>query len=142
MRDKGAEQQGRGEKRRDLFWYLVGVCSGLIVALWGVILFGGQPGPERTINISNQPKILLFLVDGAIRRYAHYEGDRYPERLSDLVPKYVSRGKDGLYCLDKLNYEQDPEGDYRLSLHDRSGEVIIILSPRGMVYMSPSGGRS
>jgi len=143
LQGKGAEQQGREEKRWSPFWYVVGVCSGLILALWGVILFGGQPAPQRTTDFSNQPKILLFLVDGAIKRYAHYEGNRYPQKLSDLLPTYVSLGKEGLSHLDKLLYERDPGGGYRLSLHDRSaGEAVIILSPQGIVHMSPSVGGS
>ena len=87
--------------------------------------------------------LLVFLVDGAIKRYAHYEGRGYPERLSDLLPRYVPIRKEELSCLDTLSYSTDPTGGYRLALVDHSaGEVIIILSPQGIVDMSPTVGGS
>jgi hypothetical protein len=115
----------------------------VIVAMWAGILFGGQPPPTRTADFAKKPEFLLFMVDVAIKRYAHYGGNRYPERLSDLVPKYVPLGKDELFHLDKLSYRRDSEAGYYLLLGDaKAGEMSIILSPQGIAYDSPANGGS
>ncbi len=140
---KRAEKKRREKKKWGPFQYFVVVSSVLILAMWGGIIFGGQPAPTRTADFVKKPKILLFLVDVAIKRYAHYEGHRYPERLSDLVPKYVSLGKDELFRLDEYSYERHPEAGYYLGLGShKPGEMTIILSPQGIVYTSRSSGES
>ena len=81
------------------------------------------------------------MVDGAIKRYAHYEGNNYPEKLSNLVPKYLSLGKDQLFYLEKLSYKRDPRIGYRLSVaNPKTGEMNVILTPKGIEYTQPSSG--
>jgi len=75
------------------------------------------------------------MVDGAIKRYAHYEGNRYPEKLSNLVPKYLSLRKDELIYLNKLSYKRDSKIGYRLSFANlKAGEMNLILSSKGIEY--------
>ena len=137
------EQEENRKKDWGPFHLYLLISAALIIAMWGLIIRGGEPPPPRTAHFVERPTLLLFLVDGAIKRYAHYEGSGYPERLSDLLPRYVRLGRDELSCIDTLSYRRDPTGGYRLALVDRrTGDVIIILSPQGIVYMGPSGGES
>jgi len=111
--------------------------------MWGLIIRGGEPPPLRTAPVVERPTVLLFLIDTAITRYAHYEKRGYPERLSDLHPKYVPLRQDELSCLERFSYSPDPAEGYRLGLIDRStGNVSIILSPQGIVYMLQSDWES
>lgn len=139
-------QRLRSEERKEnqknkwgLFHLYVLVSAALIIAMWGVIIRGGEPPPPRTLHVVERPTVCLFLVDGAIKRYTHYEGRGYPARLSELLPRYLPIPKEKLSCLDTLSYSTDPRGGYRLTLTDRNtGDVIIMLSPQGIIDMSPS----
>jgi hypothetical protein len=109
--------------------------------MWGVILFGGKTPPTETAEFSKEGRVLLFMVDGALKRYAQYKNDTYPERLSDLVPKYLPFKESDLYHLGKLSYRRDPKAGYQLSLvHTRKGEMRVVLSPQGIRYLPSSGG--
>jgi hypothetical protein len=139
-------QRLRSKKRKEnqknnwgLFHLYVLVSAALIIAMWGVIIRGGEPPPARTLHVVERPTVCLFLVDGAIRRYTHYQGGGYPAKLSELLPRYFPIPKEKLSCLDTLSYSTDPRGGYRLTLTDRStGDVIIMLSPQGVINRSPS----
>ena len=86
-------------------------------------------------------QLLLFTVDGALKRYAHYEGNKYPERLSDLVPKYISLQGEQILHLKQLDYKPDSDTGYRLSLaKPEPGEMNLILTPKGIEYTAPSRG--
>lgn len=140
-REKGAEKREKEKKKWGPFHYFVIVSSVLIVVMWGVIIFGGQPAPQRTADFAKKGRVLLFMIDGAIKRYAHYEGNRYPEKLSNLVPKYLSLSKEELIHLQKLSYKREPKIGYRLSLaNPKAGEMNIILTPKGIYHTTPSSG--
>jgi hypothetical protein len=138
---EGERVEGQDEKKEKswgLFHLYVLICSALIVALWGVIIRGGEPPPPRMASVVERPTVLLFLVDTALKRYAHYGRGRYPEQLSELLPRHVRLGNEELSYLETLSYSKDPTGGYRLALIDRNtGDASIILSPQGMVSMSP-----
>ena len=130
---KTLEKKGKQKKKWGPFQYFVMLSSFLILVMWGVIFFGGQPAPQRSAEFAKQGRVLLFMVDGALKRYAHYEGSKYPGSLSDLIPKYLSLRKNELFYLDKLTYESDLETGYRLYLaNPKEGEMNIILSPKGI----------
>lgn len=140
-REKGEEKKEK--KKWGPFRYFVLLSSVLILVMWGIIIFGGQKAPPRTVDFAKKGRVLLFMVDGALKRYAHYEGSRYPEKLSNLVPKYLSLSKEELFHLDKLSYQTDPKAGYRLSLAKaKPGEMKVILTPGGIEYTHPpsSGG--
>ena len=140
-REKTTDKEDKKKKKRGPFQYFVIISSVLILVMWGVIIFGGQPAPPRKIDFAKKGRVLLFMVDGAIKRYAHYEGDKYPEKLSNLVPKYLSLRKDELFHLEKLSYQKDPKTGYRLSVaNPKAGEMNVILSPKGIEYTRPSSG--
>ena len=80
------------------------------------------------------------MVDSAIKRYAHYEGNMYPDKLMDLIPKYLSIGDKQATQLIGLYYERDPEVGYRLTLANPiPGEMRIIITPSGIQYQLPPG---
>jgi hypothetical protein len=82
-------------------------------------------------------------VDGALKRFAHYEGNRYPSQLTELVPKYLSLKQDDIQLLDKVSYVRDPSLGYRLSLaKPKAGDMNIIISPKGVRYETLPGGGS
>lgn len=75
------------------------------------------------------------MVDGAIKRYAHYEGNRYPATLTDLIPKYLALAGEERLHLNKLKYVRDLRLGYRLSLSKpEPGQMNIIISPKGISY--------
>jgi hypothetical protein len=134
--------EGQDQKRGNnwgLFHLFVLISAALIIALWGVIIRGGEPPPLKTAYVVERPVVLLFLVDTAVKRYAHYESGRYPEQLPELLPRYLPVPKEEFSCLDTLSYSTDPTGGYRLALTDRNtGDVMIMLSPQGIVNMRSS----
>ena len=135
------EKKTDRKKQWGPFQYFVIISSVLILVMWGVIIFGGQPAPKGVANFAKKGRVLLFMVDGAIKRYAHYEGNKYPEKLSNLVPKYLSLGKDQLFYLEKLSYKRDPKIGYRLSVvNPKAGGMNVILTPKGIEYTQPSNG--
>jgi hypothetical protein len=144
-KEKAVEKEAKKKRRWGPFQYFLVVCSVLILAMWGVIIFGGQPAPEQTASALDKSKagrVLLFLVNGSLKRFAHYEGNRYPERLADLVPKYLQLKKSQLSFLENLRYSRDPDPNvgYRLSLaHMKKGEMSITLTASGVKYSVPEG---
>jgi hypothetical protein len=138
------EQEEKSRKKRKRwgpFRYFLIVSSVLILVMWGVILFGGHEPPPRmaAIDLARKGRVLLFMVDGAIKRYAHYEGNEYPEKLTDLVPKYLSLRDSEIFYLKKLSYERNNGLGYRLSLvSNKPGEMNITLTPKGVETTLPS----
>jgi hypothetical protein len=140
-REKQAEKKEKkeGKKKWTPFRYFVVVSSVFILILWGIILFGGEKPPAGTAELVNHPRVLLFMVDGAIKRFAHFEGGQYPAKLTDLVPKYLSLSKQDIPHLDRLVYVRDASIGYRLSLASlKAGEMNIIISPKGIKSESSS----
>lgn len=141
-REKVAEEKRKVKKKLTAFHYFIIACGVLILAMWAFILFGGQEPPDMRskVDFGQNTRVLLFMVDGAIKNYAHSEGNRYPERLLDLIPKYLLFGADQLHHLGTLSYEKDPVIGYRLSLaKPKEGEMDIIISSKGIQYRLPSG---
>lgn len=136
--EKGEKRKEKEKKKRGPFQYFVMVSCALILVMWGVIIFGGQKAPPRTVHFAKKGRVFLFMVDGALKRYAHYEGSGYPEKLSNLVPKYLTLRKEELFRLDKLSYQRDPKAGYLLShAKAKPGEMKVILTPGGIEYTHP-----
>jgi hypothetical protein len=116
-------------------YFLIG-SSILILVICGVIIFGGRPTPQRAAEIASNGRVFLFMVDGALKRYAHYEGNVYPERLPDLVSQYLAFKHSELFHLEKLYYEKDPYAGYWLSLvNPDNSEMKILLSAKGIEHL-------
>lgn len=142
-REKAAEHKAKEKKKRTPFHYFVMVSSVMILVMWGVILFGGQKAPAGAADLGNQPRVLLFMVDGALKRFAHYEGNRYPSQLAELIPKYLPIKKEDAVLLENVSYAKDPSLGYRLSLaKPKPGDMNIIISPKGVRYEALPGGGS
>jgi hypothetical protein len=142
IKEKREQEEKKKKRRFGAFHYFVIVSSVLILVMWGYIIFGGQelPSSITTVDYGKQGRVLLFMVDGALKRYAHYEGNRYPEKLTDLIPKYVSLQGGQIIHLQQLAYERDSDSGYRLSLaKPEPGEMDVILTPKGIEYTAPSG---
>lgn len=145
IKDKREKQDEITEKKKEKkkwtpFRYFIVVCSVLILVMWGVILFGGEKAPTGTAGFLNQPRVLLFMVDGAVKRFAHFEGGQYPPKLTDLIPKYLAISKQDIPYLNQLVYVRDANIGYRLSLaNPKAGEMNVVLSPKGIKYESSSG---
>lgn len=144
-KEKAAEKENKKKKGWGPFQYFVIVCTVLILVMWGVIIFGGQSAPGQstaTIAKGQAGRVLLFLVNGSIKRFAHYEGNQYPETLAQLVPKYLQLKKSQVPFLNKLLYSRnpDPKIGYQLSLaHVSSGEMRVTLTAGGVQYSAPGG---
>ena len=141
IKEKREQEEKKKKKRWGPFQYFVIVSSVLILVMWGYIIFGGQelPATIATVDYGKQGRVLLFMVDGAIKRYAHYERNKYPEKLTDLIPKYVSLEGEQILHLKQLLYQLDPKVGYRLSLASpEPGEMNVILTSKGVEYSAPS----
>jgi hypothetical protein len=133
--ERSAEKKDRGKKKWTPFRYFVVLSSVLILVMWGVILFGGEKAPGGSAALPTEPRVFLFMVDGAIRRYAQDEGDRYPTTLKDLVPKYLAMAEKDRARLNILKYRRDPQVGYSLSFaRPEPGQMNIIISPKGISY--------
>ncbi|MBW1944156.1 MAG: hypothetical protein JRJ51_15170, partial [Deltaproteobacteria bacterium] len=107
----------------------------LICVMWGVILFGGQKAPAATMDFANNQRVFLFMVDGAVKRYAHYEGKKYPAELADLIPKYLQLDDKNKKLLGRLSYGRDRNAGYRLSFpNPKAGEMNITITAKGIKY--------
>ncbi len=125
------------KKKRGPFYYFVFVSTALILVMWGVILFGDKKAPSREMDYAKNQRVFIFMVDSAVKRYAHYEGKKYPKQLPDLIPKYLSLREDQLHYLNIVSYKRDPEEGYRLSLaNPKPGGMNIIIFPKGIKYES------
>ena len=141
IKEKREQEEKRKKKRWGPFQYFVIVSSVLILVMWGYIIFGGQeiPATLATVDYGKQGRVLLFMVDGAVKRYAHYEGNEYPEQLTDLVPKYLSLEGTQILHLKQLLYRLDSKVGYRLSLASpQPGEMNVMLTSKGVEYTAPS----
>ncbi len=139
-RERSAKKKDeKGKKRWGAFKYFLIFSGVLILSMWGFILFGGQEIPANRVDFSNQPRILLFMVDGALKRCAHYEENQYPEKLTDLVPKYLKLASVDLVRLNSLSYQRDDKLGYRLSLKNPKEGQGIIISAQGIQYESSPG---
>jgi hypothetical protein len=140
-RDKVAEEKTKAKIKLTAFHYFVMASAVLILAMWGFILFGGQKPPTAKIDYTKNQRVFLFMVDSAIKRYAHYEGDNYPEKLLDLVPKYLVLGEKEVPHLIGLSYRKDPGVGYQLGLtNPNPGEMKITITSKGIQYQMPPGG--
>ena len=141
QKNRASKKRKKRKKKWGLFQYFVIVCTILILAMWAFILFGGEEPPAASMDLSKQPRILLFMVDSALKRFAHYEGNIYPEKITDLIPKYLSFNEGDLFQLTILSYERVTGLGYHLSLSDpRPGELDIVISPKGIEYQLVPGG--
>ena len=139
-REKSAKKKEKEQKKWGPFQYFLVVSGVVIVSMWGFVLFGAQEVPASRMDFKNRPRILLFMVDGALKRFAHYQGNKYPEKLTDLIPKYLNMAKVDLAHLNTLSYRRDTKVGYRLSLKNPKGEQMSIsISPQGIEY-GPSSG--
>ena len=141
IKEKREQEEKKKKKKWGPFHYFVIVSSVLILVMWGYIMFGGQELPTSviTVDYGKQGRVLLFMVDGAIKRYAHYERNEYPEKLTDLIPKYVSLKGEQILHLKQLLYQLDPKVGYRLALASpQPGEMNVILTSKGVEYTAPS----
>lgn len=138
-REKGEERREKAKKKWGPFRYFVIVSTVLIAVMWGVILFGKKPAPPAAAGLVDNDRVLLFMVNGAIKRYALYKGNRYPTTLTELLPDYLSIREGEAVHLKRLRYRPDPKVGYRLSLTTPSpGQMNLILTPKGIEYTTPA----
>jgi len=138
-REKAVEKKTEKKKKWSPFRYFLVVSSVLVLVMWGVIIFGGQKPPVRTTDIYKNERVFLFTVNSALKRYAHYEGSQYPEKLADLAPKYLPMIDEDLVHLNIFLYKRDPRIGYRLSLaNPKPREMNVIISPKGIQYKKSS----
>jgi hypothetical protein len=140
-RQKGEEKRAGKRKRWGPFRSFVALSGVVILVMWALIIFGGKKPPARSTEFAKKGRVLLFMVDGAIKRYALSEGNRYPEHLTDLIPAYLPLRKGEASHLESLSYRKDTKAGYRLSLaRAKPGQMNIILTATGVEYTAPSGG--
>ena len=139
--EKDKKHPGKKQKKMGPFQYFLITSSVLILVMWSVIIFGGRPAPMRTADFTKNERVFLFMVNGALARYAHYEGTSYPKKLADLIPDYLFLRQTEL--LNELTYKRDRSAGYRLSLtNPKKGEMRLVLSPSGIEHTALGSGES
>jgi hypothetical protein len=135
-REKAAEKKVTKKREWGPFQYFVILSSVLIAVMWGVIIFGRpEEAPGQKIDFARQERVFLFMVNSSIKRYHFYEGKKYPETLTDLVPKYLPINEESLPELNRLSYTKKRDVGYSLSLaNPKPGEMNIIITPQGIKY--------
>ena len=140
-RERVAEKKLEKKTKWGPFHYFVIVSSSLILVMWGVIIFGGQKVPAGSGDLTHNKRAFLFMVDSAVKRYAHYEGDRYPEKLSDLVPRYLSLRQSDISLLSMFSYQKDPQFGYLLSYTNPTQDGLnFIVTAKGIRFKPSSEG--
>jgi hypothetical protein len=143
-REQAAQREFTKKKKWEWGWfqYFLLSSSVLILTMWGLILFGQPEKASGRLqkHIKNE-RVLLFLVDSAIKRYHHYEKKGYPETLTELLPKYLPFEGAQLNQLNRVIYNKDPDVGYRLYLtNPKSGAMHITLTAKGIEHEAPSEG--
>lgn len=134
-KDKGDGKSVKAKKQWGPFHYFVIASCVVISVMWTIILFGGEETPGKKIDYANQERVFLFMIDSSIKRYHNYEGNNYPERLIELIPKYLRMADEDIQYLDMLAYRIDAGGGYNLTLaNPKPGSLSIILSSQGIKY--------
>jgi hypothetical protein len=134
-REKAVGKKVRKKVKLGPFHYFLIMCSVMIVVMWGVILFGGEKPMGKPLDADANPRVFLFMVDSAVKRYHHYEGNQYPEELASLVPKYLSLINENIQYLNRLDYQKDVDKGYLLSfVKSEPGEMKITMSAKGITY--------
>jgi hypothetical protein len=141
-RERATEKKVVKKKEWGPFQYFVILSSVLIAVMWVVIIFGGpEEAPGNKVDYARQERVFLFMVNSSIKRYHFYEGNKYPESLTDLIPKYLPMDKEDLPELARLAYQKGAESGYSLSLASpKPGEMNIVISPEGISYKSVKSG--
>ena len=138
-REKSVEKKAGKKIKLGPFHYFVMICSVMIVVMWGVILFGGQKPVGKPLDVDQNPRVFLFLVNNAIKRHHHYERGMFPDKLEDLVPRYMPLNKEDMVHFNKLAYRKDKEKGYTLSfVKSKPGEMKITISSEGITYTVPA----
>lgn len=134
---KGDGERVKTKKRWGPFQYFVIASCAVISVMWAIILLGGENTPGKKIDYANQERVFLFMIDSSIKRYHNYEGNKYPERLMELIPRYLRMANEDIQYLGMLEYRIDESGGYNLSLaNPKPGSLSIILSSQGIKYKS------
>lgn len=134
-RAKAVEKKAVKRLKLGPFHYFLIMCSVMIVVMWGVILFGGEKPIGKTLDVDANPRVFLFMVDSAVKRYYHYVGNKYPEELTGLVPRYLSLNNESIIHLNRLAYQKDVDKGYLLSfVKSQPGEMKITMSAKGITY--------
>jgi len=134
-REKAVEKKAGKRLKLGPFHYFLIMCSIMVVVMWGVIIFGGEKPLGKPLDVDANPRVFLFMVDSAVKRYHHYERNQYPEELTRLVPKYLSLNKESIIHLNRLDYQKDVDKGYLLSfVKSEPGEMKITMSSKGISY--------
>lgn len=94
----------------------VSVSLLLIFVMIGINVYWRYDLPGVIPGVETRDGSLLFLTDSALRRYALYENNRYPDTLTQLVPRFLPLGPPEARLLAAMNYERDAVSGYLLSL--------------------------
>jgi len=138
--DKAAKKKLVKKKAWGPFQYFMIVAGVLVVVMWSVIIFGSTDAPSgKTIDYAKQERVFLFMVNTSIKRYAHFKGNKYPDNLEILVPKYLRMKEEEIHHLKRLSYKKSPKTGYHLTLaNPKPGSMKVIITPKGIKYQSPS----
>jgi hypothetical protein len=98
---------------------LLSIAALLVLVLLGVRLFALEPEPVSRQQITldqSDPTELLMDIQEALEQYATAHKERYPERLTLLLPHYLVATEETHRLLPMLDYRLDDEEGYRIRI--------------------------
>ena len=89
----------------------------LVVAFVSLRAFHQRNMPKNEeINLSEHTDVMLYILDQAINDFIQDSSGELPNRLTDLIGRYLPAKKVGRHTLAKFSYEKGTPPSYRLQL--------------------------
>jgi len=118
--------QGEAKKRKRLYRrILIPISLGIVIGIVELFLYFGSSIPESEKFIaSEEPTVTAIIIDAAIRDYAQGHGGNFPQRLDELLGKYISPDKITPRDLEDFHYRRISPRSYELRPKKVDDEMI------------------
>ena len=142
-----ARRLGLDKKWRPNYIQVVLMIGALLaMALIGLRIYWSHPVPHRKAILNPANPMRLFAnLQTALEHYAITNGGSYPDKLFELLPKYIDNVAKNRRVLRQLHYELDLREGYVLKIKDKAplpGKELVVTAkgvrPSGV---KPSGGK-
>jgi len=123
------DQEKAKKKKRIYRGILIPISLGVVIAIVQVFLYFGFtiPGGEE-FTPSEQPVVTAIIIDEAIRDYAGDHGGNFPQRLDELLGRYISPDVITPRDLEDFHYRSISPRSYQLWPKKVDDEMIEDLT--------------
>ena len=118
------------KKRQDFIRKTVLYTFVLVVAFVSLRAFHQLNLPKNEeINLSEHTDVMLYILDQAIHDFIQDSSGELPNRLTDLIGRYLPAEKVGRHTLARFSYEKGTPPSYRLRLNRNIADPMA-----GMIF--------